>query len=53
MRILNLIQRYYPAHGGAERHLQEIAQRQAAAGHAVTVLTTDALHFELFWQPGL
>lgn len=53
MRILNLIQRYYPAHGGAERHLQEIAQRQAAAGHAVTVLTTDALQFELFWQPRL
>lgn len=53
MRILNLIPRYYPAHGGAERHLQAIAQWQAAAGHEVTVLTTDALPFELFWQPGL
>lgn len=53
MRILNLISRYYPAHGGAERHLQQIAQWQAAAGHRVTVLTSDALPFELFWQPGL
>ena len=53
MRILNLIQRYYPAHGGAERHLGEIARRLAAAGHDVTVLTTDARGFELFWQPDL
>jgi len=51
MRILHLIPRYWPAHGGAERHLGEISVRLAAEGHSVTVATTDALDFELFWNP--
>jgi glycosyltransferase involved in cell wall biosynthesis len=51
MRILHLIQRYYPARGGAESHLNEISAHLAALGHSVTVATTDALDFELFWAP--
>jgi glycosyltransferase involved in cell wall biosynthesis len=51
MRILHLIQRYWPARGGAESHLGEVSARLAAAGHQVTVATTDALDFELFWNP--
>jgi glycogen synthase len=51
MRILHLIQRYWPARGGAESYVGEISSRLAAAGHQVTVATTDALDFELFWDP--
>ena len=52
MRILHLVQRYYPARGGAELHLQTISDYLVAAGHEVTVATSDALDFELFWDPG-
>ncbi len=51
MRILHIIQRYWPARGGAEAHLGEISRRLAAEGHQVTVATTDAWDFELFWDP--
>jgi glycogen(starch) synthase len=51
MRILHTTQRYWPAHGGAEILLEEISNRLAADGHRVTVATTDALDFELFWDP--
>ncbi len=51
MRILHIIQRYWPAVGGAEIHLGEISARLAAEGHQVTVVTTDALDFERFWDP--
>lgn len=51
MRILHLIQRYHPARGGAETLLAEISNHLADQGHAVTVLTSDALDFELFWDP--
>ena len=51
MRILHLIQRYWPAQGGAEKHLGELSARLTAAGHQVTIATTDALDFELFWNP--
>lgn len=52
MRILHLIQRYYPARGGAELHLEKISAYLAAAGHEITIATSDALDFELFWDPG-
>jgi glycosyltransferase involved in cell wall biosynthesis len=52
MRILHIVQRYWPAEGGAERHLGELSERLAADGHDVTVLTTDALDIELFWNAG-
>lgn len=51
MRILHIIQRYWPARGGAETHLGELSRRFAAEGHDVTVATSDALDFELFWDP--
>ncbi len=51
MHILHIIQRYWPIHGGAEIHLGEISARFAAAGHRVTVATSDARDFELFWHP--
>ena len=50
MRILHVIQRYWPAGGGAERHLHEISRRLVRDGHAVTVYTTDAEDFQLFWD---
>jgi glycosyltransferase involved in cell wall biosynthesis len=51
VRILHLIQRYYPARGGAEKHMEQISNYLAAEGHEVTVATTDSLDFELFWDP--
>jgi glycosyltransferase involved in cell wall biosynthesis len=51
MRILHIIQRYWPIHGGAEIHLGEISARLAADGHHLTVATSDAQDFELFWDP--
>ena len=51
MRVLHLIQRYYPARGGAEKYLEEISNHLAREGHHVTVVTSDALDFELFWDP--
>ncbi|MGB0386379.1 MAG: glycosyltransferase family 4 protein [Ardenticatenaceae bacterium] len=51
MRILHLIQRFWPARGGAEIHLGQISAYLAQAGHEVTVGTTDALDFEVFWEP--
>lgn len=51
MRVLHIIQRYWPACGGAEAHLHEISARLAAEGHSVTVATTNSLDFELFWDP--
>lgn len=50
MRILHVTQRYLPAIGGSELHFAELSSRLAADGHAVTVVTTDALDFELFWN---
>jgi glycosyltransferase involved in cell wall biosynthesis len=50
VRILHVINRYWPATGGAERHLQEYAERQAADGHEVTIFTTDAFDLEYFWD---
>ncbi len=51
MRLLHLSQRYAPARGGAEIHLAAFCERLAADGHHVTVATTDAADFELFWNP--
>ncbi|HHW88209.1 MAG TPA: glycosyltransferase family 4 protein [Chloroflexi bacterium] len=51
MRILHVTQRYLPAVGGAELYLAGLSMRLAADGHAVTVVTTDAQDFELFWNP--
>ena len=48
--ILYIVHRFWPYQGGSERYFFQIAKRTAAAGHSVTVATTDAwdaahLHF--------
>ena len=52
MRILHIIQRYYPYVGGSEQYLQELSEQFAAEGHTVTVLTTDAWDLDHFWAAG-
>jgi glycogen(starch) synthase len=51
MRVLHVIGRYWPARGGAEAYLHEISRRLVRDGHEVTILTTDALDVEVFWNP--
>src|SRR3954471_14403935 len=41
LRLLMVTARYVPYIGGTEVHTYEVARRMAAAGHDVTVLTTD------------
>jgi glycosyltransferase involved in cell wall biosynthesis len=41
MRVLLVTPRYFPFMGGIETHVHEVAQRMAATGVDVTVLTTD------------
>jgi glycosyltransferase involved in cell wall biosynthesis len=41
MRIAYITPRYAPFLGGVERHVQELAERVAGAGHEVEVLTPD------------
>lgn len=50
MRVLHLIQRYYPFRGGSELVFGELAERLMADGHPVTVYTTDAFDLEYFWN---
>lgn len=51
MRILHIAPTYYPARGGAETYLAELSERLVVAGHDVTIATTNAAHFEHFWNP--
>ncbi|MBN1401759.1 MAG: glycosyltransferase [Anaerolineae bacterium] len=41
MRILHVYKNYAPIVGGIENHLKLLAERQAAAGHEVTVLVSN------------
>jgi glycosyltransferase involved in cell wall biosynthesis len=50
LRILHVVQRYWPYTGGSERHLQEISERLVREGHEVVVYTSDAWDLELFWN---
>lgn len=50
MRVVNTIHRYYPADGGAERHLHAINCALVQRGDAVHVATSDAADFALFWD---
>lgn len=52
MRILHVIQRYWPYVGGSERQLQEFSERLVRDGHQVTVYTSDAWDLEHFWAQG-
>lgn len=51
MRILHITQRYWPALGGAENYIKEVSTRLAADGHQVTLVTTNVLDLETFWNP--
>jgi glycosyltransferase involved in cell wall biosynthesis len=50
MRVAHFIQRYPPAHGGAEAYFARLSRYLAAAGHQVTVFTTTAIDLEAFWS---
>ncbi len=52
MHLLHVMQRYWPAIGGAERFWQELSERAAAEGHCVEVYTTNVQDVELFWEAG-
>jgi len=52
MRILHIIQRYWPYVGGSERQFQEFSERLVRDGHHVTIYTTDAWDLEHFWVRG-
>ncbi|HUS17978.1 MAG TPA: glycosyltransferase family 4 protein [Chloroflexia bacterium] len=52
MRVLHVIQRYWPFPGGSEGYFQELSEALVARGHAVTVFTTDAWDLEYFWAAG-
>lgn len=51
LRLLHLIQRYFPFQGGSERYFQSVSEWFAARGDVVDVLTTDAWDLEYFWDP--
>ncbi len=40
MNILHLYKDYFPVEGGIENHIKQLAEAQAARGHAVSVLVT-------------
>jgi glycosyltransferase involved in cell wall biosynthesis len=50
VRVLHIIQRYYPYIGGSELYFQELSERLARAGHRVEVWTTDAWDLDYFWS---
>jgi glycogen synthase len=50
MRLLYLTPSYPPKIGGGERYAQAVAQAAAAAGHEVTVVTTDVATNPDFWR---
>ncbi len=52
MRLLHINHRYWPYQGGSELYFQELSERLVAAGHAVTMWTTDAWDLEHFWAGG-
>lgn len=52
MRLLHVIQRYYPYIGGSELYFQELSERFVEDGNLVRLFTTDAWDLEHFWLPG-
>lgn len=50
MRIVNVIQRYPPAIGGAEAWCQEVCRHLARKGHDVDVLTLDVIDEDEFFR---
>ncbi len=52
MKILHVVHRYWPAHGGSEQYMQFLSEYLAGRGHEVSVWTTDALSVESLWARG-
>jgi glycosyltransferase involved in cell wall biosynthesis len=52
MRVIHVVQLYWPVQSGAARYFVEIGERLVAEGHHVTVLATDAHDLEHLWAPG-
>ena len=50
MKVLHLIQRYFPAIGGSETWCREVCQHLAAAGDDMKVLTLDVIEEDEFWS---
>jgi len=50
MQILSIIQRYYPAMGGAESHAKKFID-YLSKKHTVEVYTTNASDLSAFWDP--
>jgi len=51
VRILHLVQQYWPFHCGSARYFQLLSEHLAARGHEVRVFTTDALENDYFEDP--
>ncbi len=52
MKILHVVQQYWPAVTGSSLYFQKLAERFARDGHDVTVYTSDVLdHRDFFWFP--
>lgn len=51
MRVAHFVHRYPPALGGSEAYFARLSRHLAAAGHSVTVFTSNALDLEAFWSP--
>ena len=49
MKILCISQRFYPAFGGAERMMEEISDHMSSR-HDITVLTTNTINLNGFWN---
>ena len=50
MHIVHVTHRAWPAIGGSEQYVQEIARRQVLDGHQATILTTDAADLSALWD---
>jgi len=50
MKILHVVQRYYPSLGGSEKLFQVLSEKFAKDNHKVTVYTTTALMIYAFWN---
>lgn len=51
MRIINFTPRYWPVYGGSETYLHEFSRRLARDGHTVSVVTSDTVDANHFWNP--
>lgn len=51
MRLLHVNAAYHPFLGGAEVYAQAMSERLVRDSHDVTLVTTDAVEVEYFWNP--